>query len=330
VSAPARVFVTGAAGFIGRALCERYRELGAEVRGVDLVPGDGAGIVAGDISEPGEWQRHAAGCELVIHTAAIVSMRSSFEGFWAANVRGTRLAIDAAAGGGARRFVHLSSVVTFGFDYPDGVDERWPVEPNGVPYVDTKIASEQVALAAHADREVDCTIIRPGDVYGPRSRPWTILPVELIAAGRFLLPARGRGVFNPAYVDNLVDGIVLAAGAEVAAGQIFTLSDGVGVETREFFGHYVGMLGDVRAPRELPTRVAVALAAGAERALRLARVENEVNANAARYLARRGVYSTRKARALLGYEPVVDLDEGMRRSERWLRENGLLVTTTGG
>ena len=78
-------------------------------------------------------------------TAARVSFGSRLERFWQANVAGTRRVLDAAVAAGAGRFVQLSSVVAFGFDFPDGVDERHPVRPNGVPYVDLpKVASEQV------------------------------------------------------------------------------------------------------------------------------------------------------------------------------------------
>ena len=89
----------------------------------------------------------------MLHTAARVSFGSGLERFWHANVAGTRHALDAAVAAGARRFLHLSSVTVFGFDFPDGVDERHPVRPNGVPYVDTKVASEQVVLQAHAEGE---------------------------------------------------------------------------------------------------------------------------------------------------------------------------------
>src|SRR5204862_3253837 len=115
-----------------------------------------------------------------------------------ANVLGTRNAYDAARDAG--RFVHLSTVVTFGFDFPDGVDERAPVAVTGLPYGDTKIAAEQLLLQAHAEGRTPVTIVRPGDVYGPRSRAWAVLPYEMIRARRFALP-RG-GTFSPVYVDD--------------------------------------------------------------------------------------------------------------------------------
>jgi nucleoside-diphosphate-sugar epimerase len=321
---PGRVFITGCLGFIGRALAARYRELGSEVRGVDLRADPDLDVVAGDIAAPGPWQRHADGCDLVIHTAALVSLRRRpADDFWRVNVMGTRNALDAAARGGAGRFVHISSVTVFSFRFPDGVDETYPVRCNGVPYVDTKVAGEQLVLQAHAEGVVPCTIIRPADVWGPGSRPWTILPVEEIRQSRFVLPAMGRGIFSPVYIDNLVDGIALAASPPDAAGHVFTLSDGIGIETSDFFGRYQEMLGKPRVMRA-PTVAVRALAEVVDFAARLTGADNEVTGSAVDYLARTGTYSIEKARSMLGYRPTTDLDAGMARTEAWLRAEGLL------
>ena len=241
------------------------------------------------------------------------------DAFWRANVLGTRNAIDAAARGGASRFVHFSSIVAFGFDFEGSVDERRPVRPNGVPYVDTKVASEQVVLQAHAAGELACTVVRPGDVYGPGSYFWTATPVRELAARRLVLPAMGRGMVSPVYVDDLVDGVMLAGSSAEAAGQVFTLTGERSVEARDFFGHYAHMLGRKRVPTA-PTAVVTLLASATARLA----AGSEVTPAAARYLARRTTYSIDKARGLLGYEPAVGLDEGMRRAEEWLRSEGLI------
>ena len=320
----ARICITGASGFIGRVLAEHWRATGAEVVGVDRVEDPERGVVAGDVSQPGAWQRSAEGCDLVVHTAALVGMPSDESGFWEVNVRGTRLALEAARDAGARRFVHLSSVVTFGLDFPDNVDERWPVHPTGVAYADTKIAAEQVVLQAHSAGEAQVTVIRPGDVYGPGSRPWTVMPVELLKGRRFALPARGRGIHSPVYVDDLANGIIAAAGADTAAGEVITLSGGVGVETRDFFRYYARMLGRDGVPT-VPTSIALAAAAAQDQVSRLRGRVNEVTPNGVRYLAqRRGTYGIAKARELLGWTPAVGLDEGMSRTEGWLRDQGML------
>jgi nucleoside-diphosphate-sugar epimerase len=257
----------------------------------------------------------------VVHTAALVTNAAGLDASWRVNVLGTRRALDAAVRAGASRFVHLSSVRAFSdLGFPDGADESWPVRPDGNPYVDTKVASEQVVLQAHAAGEIACTVIRPGDVYGPGSRPWTLMPLELIRSRRFLLPAMGRGVFSPVFVDDLVAGLLLAAGADAGAGQVFTLTGGAGVTTREFFGSYARMLGRRGVP-VAPTSVAVALAAVGWAA---ARGATEVRPQTMRLLARRGTYSIEKARRVLGYAPAIDLQEGMDRTEAWLRAEGLL------
>lgn len=316
--------VTGASGFIGSRLRERLAERGVRVRGLDFATNLKLDIVAGDISEPGPWRSAAEDAEVVIHTAAVVSNAVSREVQWRTNVLGTRNVLSAAIAAGAKRFVHCSSVRAFGdADFPDGVDESYPVRPDGNAYVDTKIASEQVVLQAHAAGEIEATIVRPGDVYGPGSRPWTVLPVEMIRSGRFVLPARGEGVFSPVYVDNLIDGVELAAERPEAPGQVFTISDGVGVPCRDFFGHYSRMLGKA-PPRALPTFAAMGLITLPQAAARIGGTETEANRTAMRYLARSGTYSIEKARRMLGYEPEVGLEEGMRRTEAWLKEHGLL------
>lgn len=317
---PKRVFITGALGFMGRLLAKRYREAGSQVAGVDVRPEPELGVVAGDLTAPGPWQEAAAGAELVIHTAARLGMENDPYGFWRVNVLGTRHAVEAAARAGAPRFVHFSSIAAFGFDVPSDVDERHPVRPNGVPYVDTKVASEHVVLQAHAAGDVACTIVRPGDVYGPGSHFWTLTPVRELAARRLVLPAMGGGRVSPVYVDDLVEGVTLAASDERAVGEVFTLSGGRDVEPREFFGHYARMLGRKRVP-VAPTPAVVAMAAAVGR---LRGSDFVVTPAAVRYLARTGTYSIEKARSMLGYRPAVDLDDGMRRCEEWLRAEGVL------
>jgi nucleoside-diphosphate-sugar epimerase len=321
--APRRVFLTGALGFIGRVLADRYAAEGAEVRGVDIHADPARGVVAGDVSEPGEWQAHAAGCDLFVHLAAIVGFGHGYDDFWRVNVVGTRNALDAAARAGVDRFVHTSSIVVFGNAFTGQVDERDPVRTTGVPYTDTKVAAEQVVRQAHAAGEAECTLVRPGDVYGPASRPWVILPLEAIRRRSVVLPAMGRGLVSPVYVDDLVDGYVRAGREPAAAGQVITLTGPDSVETRAFFRHHFDWLG-MRGPTGVPTPVAVGLATVADRLYRLAGQANEATPAAVRYMTRRGTISIERARELLGYEPAVSLDEGMRRTREWAEAEGLL------
>jgi nucleoside-diphosphate-sugar epimerase len=313
-----RVLVTGASGFIGRALTARLRGAGHETRGVDLRPDPAHDVVAGDVTLAGPWQDHAQGCDAVVHTAAVVSLRlDDPEGVWRANVVGTKHALEAAERAGAR-LVHLSSVVVFGNDFPDGVDERAPVRPTGVPYADTKIAAEQLVLQAHAEGRLPVTVVRPGDVHGPGSGAWAVTPARLIKGRRFTLPARGHGIFSPVYVDDLVAGIAAALTTPGAAGQVITLSGGIGVPNRVFFGRYAAELG-VPLLR-VPTPVAKSGAAVLQRL----GSDPDVNPRAVEYLTRRGTYAIGKAERLLGWRPLVPVEEGLDRTVAWLRAEGLL------
>ena len=320
----ARVFITGASGFIGRALANRYREDGWTVRGVDFAADPGRDVVAGDIRKPDGWRDHLAGSDLVIHTAAIVSMVAPVRDAWDVNCQGTRRLLEVSRDHDVGRFVHLSSVAAFGFDFPPDVDESYPLRPWGNSYVDTKIASEHTVLSAHAAGEVPCTVIRPGDVYGPGSRAWIVEPLNMMKAGQFMLPDAARSIFSPVYIDDLVEGIVRAAAAPEAAGQVFNVTGGAGVTCEAFFSHHWGWLGKPGSPRSLPAAAAETIAAAGGSLMKLLGRPTELGRGTVRLLARRATYSIEKARRLLGYEPRVALAEGMRRSEAWVREQGLL------
>jgi nucleoside-diphosphate-sugar epimerase len=311
-----RVFLTGASGFIGRALAARLRADGHEVGGVDLAADAAAEVVAGDIARPGPWQDAAAGAEVVVHAAAYVGGRMSRpEEIWAVNTLGTRHVVDAAARAGAARLVHISSVTVFGVAFPDGVDETHPPRSFGLPYADAKIASEQVVLQAHAEGLVPVCVVRPGDVYGPGSGQWSVQPVDLIRRRRFVLPP---GTFSPVYVDDLIDGIVRAASTPAAAGQVVTLSGGVGVPNATFFAPYAAAIGRRLVVLPWPVvRTSAALAG-------LVPGDDPVNPAAAAYMHRQGTYAIGKADRLLGWRPRTALADGQDRALAWLRERGLV------
>ena len=318
-----KVFITGALGFMGRALSAQYQALGAETCGLDVRADASANVVAGDVSRPDEWQDVLSGCDLVIHTAAIVTNNVSREEAWRVNVLGTRRVLDASIKAGVKRFVHVSSLAAMRFILEDQADESAPVMPTGNPYVDTKIASEQVVLAAHAAGEMACTIIRPADIYGPNSRPWTLIPVQMIQKGLFLLPAHGQGVFRAIYIDDLVNGVMLAAEKDEGIGQIFILGGEVATTCEKFFGHYYRMMGK-DGQRMLSTSTAVAIAEAGRMIFKLLGKPTELGRGAMEMLSKKNTVSNKKAHDLLGWYPQVDLEEGMRRTEVWLREQGLL------
>ena len=316
------VLVTGANGFIGRALSAHLAGLGVEVRGVDVAGDPTTGVHPGSTTAPGAWAHLLDGVDAVVHTAAIVSNVVPLAQMRTVNVDGTARVLAAARSAGVRRFVHLSSVVVHGFDLPAWVDESRPMRPNGDAYVDTKVASERLVLAAGTGGDIEVVVLRPGDVYGPASRPWVVLPLTYLRAGQAVLPARGRGILSHVHIDTLVDGIRRAITTPAAAGGVFHLTDGLATTCAEYFGRLGAMVGT--RPRHLPTRAAVGaavLVGGVQRGFGR---PNELGAASMRLLARTGSYRIDRAREVLGYEPRIDLDTGMAEVERWAATEGLL------
>lgn len=330
---PAEVFVTGGSGFVGRALIDRYRADGVPARGVDTVADPDRDVVAGDIGDPDAWRDHLDGAEVVIHTAGIVSNNIDRARAWEVNVVGTRRVLDAATAAGVRRFVEISTMGVTRFAHADPaaasrvlpgepLDERWPLMPTGNPYTDTKIVAEHLVLAAHAAGRQEVTVVRPADIYGPGCRPWVVEPIEKMRTGRFLLPAHGRGLFTPVYIDDLVDGVVRAAGTPDAAGRIFHIGGEHPVTTGEYFGHLWRMLGKVGAPPSASTPVAVALAEAARLLARARGEHTELGRGVVLMLTKaRGVSNT-DAHDVLGWWPQVGLTEGMERVRQWLDATG--------
>ncbi len=304
--------ITGGGGFIGRRLARGLAEAGYRVRGLDLA-GAAAGVyralggelLVGDMRNGDDLARACEGAELVVHTAARMGIEDDWDGFREVNVAGADRVAAAARRGGASSLVHLSSVMVYGFDFPDAVAEEGPLDGANNPYCQTKIESEQVVMAHHDPGAFDVTVSRPGDVSGPGCQPWVRVPVTLMKAGLWANVACESAVHNHVYVDNLVDGIriVLAAGR---SGEAFNVTDGARTPTRAFFGHFERLLG-----LSIPATSAEELIAKGQPPVWI------------RYLTRSATYSIEKIRKL-GYRPRVGLDEGMEITARWLREEGLV------
>lgn len=317
---PAKILVTGGTGFIGKEIVAAYRQRGVAAIGVARRADGSAGSVAGDVSDPAPWAHHLDGCDIVYHTAAVVSLVEKPEVAWAVNVRGTQRLIDEAAKRGVKRFVYMSSVAAMGFETPEGADETWPLMPNGNSYTDSKIAAEHAALAAHAAGKIAVTIVRPSDVYGLESA-WVREPLKMMQARQFMLPNDGEGHFSPIHVSDLVAGTILAGEHPAASGEIFILANG-GVTTKEFFSYHWRWLGRTGAPPALPARLLKAIAASGGGLARAIGAKTEMGSGAIAILTRPGGYSTKKAETLLGFAPKVHLSDGMAAVEAELRKLG--------
>ena len=330
------VAVTGVSGFIGDAVARRYADAGATVRGLDrrlpdptdaLTPDADPRVeyVVGDVTRPADLRRLVDGADIVVHTAAIVAESGDWRDFDRVNAQAPRWVALAAREAGARSFVHLSSVMVHGFDFPDGVAEDGPLDHAANPYCATKIRAEHLLRGIERPGDFNVHIVRPGDVYGPYSTPWIVRPVQHMREGTFLYVS--PSAINHVYVDNLVDAIetVVAAGAALS-GIPVTATDGVATPSREFYGYYADLVGMRFAPTVpgwLAEPAVGALAAVLPRALRR---RLDLDRESIRYLRRHAAYDTSRLRGL-GWSPRVSLAEGRERTAAWLRQVGLLPAT---
>jgi nucleoside-diphosphate-sugar epimerase len=323
------VAVTGASGFIGSAFVRRFAERGRVVHGLDLAPSGAAAVqatggrfVTGAVTDADAVRRLLEGCDVVVHTAAMVAESGHWPDFVRVNAHAPRDVALAARAAGVRSVVHLSSVMVHGFDYPDGVGEDGPLDPAGNPYCWTKILSERAVLPLHERGVLDVYVVRPGDVYGPGSVPWTLRPVRHLRSRTFLYVDPEHALVNHVYVENLLDAVerMLAKGA---AGRPHTVTDGVRTLAHDFFGHYQRMLG-VRWVPSLSAEAALTMARAGRGLPRRWRDALDLERESIRYLMRRGQYATARVRDL-GWSPRVDLEEGMARTESWLASQGLLA-----
>ena len=184
---PQTLAVTGAGGFIGLRMVERCVSQGIRVQGLEVSPEAaaaaaeaGAEITVGDVRDRNALRKVLSGADAVFHTAAIVSESGDPQAFNEINVEGTRLVAEEALNLGIQTLVHLSSVMVYGFDYPEQVTEDHPLCAAQNVYIRSKIDSEAAALSFNNSDRLRVVAVRAGDVYGPRSMPWTIRPIKLI------------------------------------------------------------------------------------------------------------------------------------------------------
>ncbi|HEY5551125.1 MAG TPA: NAD-dependent epimerase/dehydratase family protein [Opitutaceae bacterium] len=302
--------VTGAYGFIGRALCRAIAVRGGEVTGVargtrpaDVQCGDWLSIDLANATP--EFSRDT---DTVFHLAgkahAISEMSADDVENERVNVGGTRRALDAAAAAGTRVFVFFSSVKVFG-DHQQRADralvEDDTPEPD-TPYGRSKLAAEQLVL--DDTRIVHRVVIRPALVYGPGVKGNLARMRDAVERGRFP-PLRDTGNRRSlVHVDDLVSAALLAASAPVAGGRVYHIADGEAYATRRLYLAMCVAGGRAPASWTMPAFAmrALALAGDAAGAVRGRRAP--FDSAALRRLGESAWFGADRARGELGWTPL--------------------------
>jgi nucleoside-diphosphate-sugar epimerase len=320
------VLVTGATGYIGSHLVRQLLREGAQVRALVRNPVKasaleklGAEIHTADFSRPVSLPDVVNGCRVVFHAAGAVNEFRPYSYYRAVNVEGTRALAKAAAEARVERFIHTSSVVVYGAHAGKDVNESSPYRKSGFPYADTKLEGEKVVRRMVEERGLPAVIVQPSEVYGPEDPSWIIRPLGMINKGKMVLVSRGSGLIQPIYIDDVVRGILRAAGKGII-GQSYIICGSEAVTLREFFDYHRRILGKAQLP-SVPAWLALTLATLAEWASRILRTPPIFTRQEARLTTMHAAFDGGKARRELGFEPQVTLPEGMRRVEEWWRSN---------
>ncbi|NET06420.1 MAG: NAD-dependent epimerase/dehydratase family protein [Symploca sp. SIO2B6] len=320
------ILITGIGSFIGWRAAELARERGMKVRGLQHSKNNlktlkqqlGAEVIVGSVNNPVAARKACQGATIVLHTAGVTQENNSLEQLRAVDVGGTINMAKVAMHSGVKAFVHLSSGMVYGFNYPDHVTEGGPLCREDNLYCQTKIEAEQKLLQLNKPRNFGIIIIRPGDVYGPGSIPWIVRPLLLMRKGLFLLANGGKGVMNHVYIDNLIEAIFLSLEKE-AYGEIFNITDGQETSWKEYFTR-LAEIADLPAPLSMPAsliRLPIKLRRFGQKLLG----ENiDTLPTSVDLLTRPYAYSVEKAQSQLSYKPKISLEEGLKRTQEWLRK----------
>jgi len=337
---PDVTIVTGAAGWLGRTLLDQL------TRGPDARPGriralvtsagdrtvvatdDRIDPIVGDVRRPAglrELFADLTGTVDVIHTAGVIHPTRTSD-FTEVNARGTQNVARAALAGGVRRMVHVSSNSPFGTN-AHGADTFRSEEPYA-PYYGygrSKMQAELRVLDAVA-AGLDAVIVRPPWFYGPFQPARQTTFFRMVRTGRFPVIGDGRQRRSMVHVANLVQGIVRAELTPTPPGRGWWIADAEPYTVNEIVAT-VGRALAAEGFDVVPNRTRLPAAAG-----RLAERLDAAIQRTGRYLPQVHVLGEMDktiacdisvARAELGYEPTVALEDGMRESIRWCVAQGL-------
>ena len=308
----AKYLVTGAAGFIGRSIAAALLGRGEEVRGIDsFIAGKQANLagleamqfIEGDLGDPAACARACAGVEVVFHEAALASVPRSVADPVATNrncVDATLNLLVAARAAGVRRVVYAGSSSAYG-DAPTQPKHEAMLPSPISPYAVAKLAGEHYMLAFTRVYGLETVVLRYFNVFGPYQDPTShysgVLAIfcrKMLAKEQPTIYGDGEQSRDFTFIDNVVHANLLAAAApaEKVSGRMMNVATGSRITLNETFAILSELTGYSRQPAYAEPRAGD---------------------------IRDSLADIRLAGELLGYAPLVDFREGLRRTVEWYR-----------
>jgi nucleoside-diphosphate-sugar epimerase len=308
----AKYLVTGAAGFIGRSIAAALLKRGETVRGIDnlitgkrsnLVGLEGLEFIEGDLTDPEQCSDACKGIEIVFHEAALASVPRSVSDPAATNlhcVTATLNLLIAARAAGVRRVVYAGSSSAYG-DTPT-LPKREDMLPNPIsPYAVAKLAGEHYMRTFTRVYGLETVVLRYFNVFGPFQDPTSHYSGVLAIFCRRMLAGQQPTIYGDGeqsrdftYIDNVVHANLLAADAtaEKVSGQMMNVATGMRITLNETFSILRGLTAYKSEPLYDEPRTGD---------------------------IRDSLADITLAGQLLGYRPIVDFQEGLRRTVEWYR-----------
>ncbi len=328
-----KALVTGGGGFLGRAIVQRLRERGNDVRTFQRgryadLESLGIECFRGDLSNVDTLASAIEGCDVVFHVAAKVGVWGKYREFYNSNVVGTRNVLELCKRYGVAKLVYTSSpsVIFSGHD-DGGLNESAPYPRHYLsPYPETKALAERLVLAANS-QQFATIVLRPHMIWGPGDTHIVPRVLKLAQAGRLRLVGDGRNLVDSTYIDNAATAHVLAvdrlACVAPCAGRAYFITNGEPLPIAELLGKILSAASLTPDLPSIPPSVAYSLGAVMESLHRVLRLSGEplMTRFVARELATAHWFDISASKRDLGYEPAISIDEGINRLARSLQRS---------
>lgn len=324
------VLVTGAAGFIGQHLAAELHRLGAKVTAfvrkggtpTSLDPADpDIEVFAGDLLDRNDCRQAVQGMDTVFHVAAVYRRFSATrDEMREIHVDATRHLLEGARDASVRRFVHTSTIDVHGDLQVERADENEAFRPSD-DYQITKLEGEKLVAQLAPEIGIPYTVLRPCSVYGPGETRFLKF-IRPMSRGLFVMVGPGKVHIHFVYIDDLVQGYLLAGEKEAALGETFIIGGARSHSLNEFASIVARIVGTRRTGISVPVWPVQQASVACERICNLIGVEPPLHPRRVGFFTKHRSYSIDKARRLLGYEPRTEMEEGLRKQIAWLQKRG--------
>ncbi|XAL98740.1 NAD(P)-dependent oxidoreductase [Phycisphaeraceae bacterium D3-23] len=327
------IFITGASGFIGSAVARRLLEEGHTLRALTRHPerlmkrvqAEGVEVIVGDIVDPDIVDQAAAGCEVTYAIAGTFREPNLSDArYRAVNTAASEHIIRSAAKHGHKRVIHCSTCGIHGTAAPgQRIAEDDPFDGIGI-YEETKAQGEVRARELGEELDIDVTVIRPTQVYGPGDTRLLKL-FKMADKDRPLILGSGKGGYHLVYIDDLVDAFLLAGTLDQAVGEAYLIGGGEVPSLNEMFAELGKVFGrENPKPRRPPVLPFMWAGIVCETLCRPLGISPPIYRRRVEFFTNNRSFDISKAREQLGYDPKVTMADGLRRTAQWYRDEGML------